>query len=66
MLAQFDGGQLTSDAGLALVAEFDRRRGLTSRLAACLDDRRAARRVRVSVLEMLRQRVLGIVAGYEW
>ncbi len=65
MLAQFDGGQLTSDAGLALVAEFDRRRGLTSRLAACLDDRRAARRVRVSVLEMLRQRVLGIVAGYE-
>jgi hypothetical protein len=65
VLAQFDGGHITSDAGLALVAKFDRARGLTRRLAACLVDRRDGGRVRVSFLEMLRQRVFGIVVGYE-
>lgn len=65
VIAEFDGGHITSDAGLALVAAFDRKRGLTARFAGCLVDPRDPRRTRVSVLEMVQQRVFGIVAGYE-
>jgi len=65
VVAKFDGGQLTSDAGLALVAELDRRRGLTRRLAECLVDRRDRSKIELTQLDLLRQRIYGIVAGYE-
>jgi hypothetical protein len=65
VVARFDGGHITSDAGLTLLAALDRKRGLTQRLAACLADPRDPKRTRVSFLEMLRQRVFGIAAGYE-
>lgn len=56
-------GELTSDAGLLAVRQFDERVGWTARFAACLDDRRDD--PWHSLLSMIRQRVYGIIAGYE-
>lgn len=61
----FDGGELTSDAGLLLLAQLDQQVGLIDRLARCLVDRRQASKTRFSHLEMLRQRTLALAAGYE-
>ncbi|CCG42364.1 transposase (fragment) [Magnetospirillum molischianum DSM 120] len=60
----FDGGQLTSDAGVLVLAEIDRRLGISERLAGCLEDRRAPERVRHSHAGMIRFRALMIAAGY--
>jgi hypothetical protein len=60
----FDGGQLTSDAGVLVLAEIDRRLGISERLAGCLEDRRDPERVRHSFAEMIRFRALMIAAGY--
>lgn len=60
----FDGGRLTSDAGVLLLAEVERRLGLAERLARCLADPRAPERVRHTLAEMIRFRVLLIAAGY--
>lgn len=56
-------GLLTSDAGLLAVRQFDERVGWTARFAACLDDPRAD--PTHTLLSMIRQRVYGIVAGYQ-
>ena len=37
----FDGGHLTSDAGVVLLAEIERRLGIAERLARCLTDPRS-------------------------
>jgi hypothetical protein len=60
----FDGGRLTSDAGVLLLAEIERRLGIAERLARCLTDPRAPERVRHTLAEMIRFRVLLIAAGY--
>ena len=41
----FDGGRLTSDAGVLVLAEIERRLGLAERLARCIEDPRAPERV---------------------
>jgi hypothetical protein len=38
--AAFDGGRLTSDAGVLVLAEVERRLGIAERLARCLADPR--------------------------
>ena len=43
--AAFDGGRLTSDAGVLVLAEIERRLGIAERLARCLADPRAPERV---------------------
>lgn len=62
---RFDGGSLTSDAGLLLLREFDHGFRLTDDLAAAYDDPRRPDRIEHSILALLRQRVYQIVAGYE-
>src|SRR5918999_189661 len=62
--AAFDGGRLTSDAGVLVLAEVERRLGLAERLARCLEDRRAPERVHHTIADMIRFRVLLIAAGY--
>ena len=37
----FDGGRLTSDAGILLPAAIEQRLKIAERLAACIEDRRA-------------------------
>jgi hypothetical protein len=56
-------GELTSDAGLLAVRQFDERVGWTARFAACLEDRRDD--PEHTLLSMIRQRVYGVIAGYE-
>jgi hypothetical protein len=65
IIARFDGGQLSSDAGVLLLREVEQRLGLAERLAACIDDPRLAERVRHEVAAKLRFRMLMIAAGYE-
>jgi hypothetical protein len=60
----FDGGRLTSDAGVLVLAEIERRLGLAERLARCIEDPRAPERVRHTLAEMIRFRALLIAAGY--
>jgi Transposase DDE domain group 1 len=60
----FDGGRLTSDAGILLLAAIERRLGIAERLADCIEDPRAPERVRHGLAEMIRYRALLIAAGY--
>jgi DDE family transposase len=60
----FDGGRLTSDAGVLVLAEIERRLRLAERLARCIEDPRAPERVRHGLAEMIRFRALMIAAGY--
>ena len=60
----FDGGRLTSDAGLLLLAAVEQRLKIAERLAACLEDPRDPDRVRHELAEMIRYRALLIAAGY--
>lgn len=62
--ADFQGGQITSDAGLLPVRELDHRLGWTARAAGLLADRRHGDRTKHGLIEMLRQRIFGLVAGY--
>ena len=61
----FDGGQLSSDAGVLLLKDIDDHLGLTHDLAAVLSDPRDARRVQFTLHDLLKQRVFQIAAGYE-
>ena len=65
LIARFDGGQLSSDGGLLALREVERRLGIAERLAACIADPRLPERVRHSVSDILRFRMLMIAAGYE-
>ena len=65
IIARFDGGSLSSDGGLLALREVEERLGLARRLAACIDDPRAPDRIRHSLADMLRFRLLMIAAGYE-
>ena len=65
IVACFDGGLLSSDGGLLVLREVERRLGLAERLAGCFDDPRLPERVRHGVAEILRFRMLMIAAGYE-
>jgi hypothetical protein len=60
----FDGGRLTSDAGILLLSAIEQRLKIAERLAACLEDRRDPERVLHGLAEMIRYRALLIAAGY--
>jgi len=63
--AQFSGGAITSDAGVLLLREVDRRLRLTERVAKVIKDPRCKSKVRHQVVDMVRQRVYGLALGYE-
>jgi hypothetical protein len=60
----FDGGRMTSDAGILLPAAIEQRLGIAERLADCIEDPGAPERVRHGLAEMIRCRALPIAAGY--
>jgi hypothetical protein len=60
----FDGGRLSSDAGIVLLAAVEQRLKIAERLAACLEDPRDPERVVHGLAEMIRYRALLIAAGY--
>ncbi|HLG97423.1 MAG TPA: transposase, partial [Bryobacteraceae bacterium] len=65
VVAGFDGGTITTDAGGLLLRETDRRLNLVPRLAACFLDGRDPRLVKHSVTELIAQRVYGLALGYQ-
>ena len=65
MEGAFDGGRVTSDGGLALLRELTGRTGVLRQFAACFTDHRDPSRIEHTVEELLGQRVLGIICGYE-
>ena len=65
IVAQFDGGQISSDAGLLPLRQFDQRHGLTGSWAAALSDARLPERQHHTLQALFTQRIYQIVAGYE-
>ncbi len=65
ILADFDGGHLTSDGGALLLREANRRTGLIDALAECITDPREPAKIKHDVKTMLAQRIYGIALGYE-
>lgn len=65
VVADFDGGALTTDAGALLLGAADRAIGLVERFATCFTDGRAAGRVAHDLPTLVGQRVFGIALGYE-
>ena len=65
VVAGFDGGAITSDAGALLLGQTDRAVRLTERFAACFRDVRLAELVEHRVATLVMQRVFGIALGYE-
>jgi hypothetical protein len=65
VVAAFDGGDSTSDAGGLLLGATDRAIGLTARFATCFLDDRAQAQVEHTIKAMVAQRVFGIALGYE-
>ncbi len=65
VVAGFDGGAITSDAGALLLGQTDRAIRLTERFAACFTDTRTAGLVEHPVDTLVMQRVIGIALGYE-
>jgi hypothetical protein len=65
VVAAFDGGRMTSEAGAMLLGATDRQLRLIERLAGCFTDCRAAELVEHTVSSLVGQRVFGIALGYE-
>src|ERR1700751_5415033 len=65
VVAAFDGGAITSDAGALLLGATDRTIGMMNRFAACFHDERRADRIEHSVVTLIGQRVFAIALGYE-
>jgi len=65
VVAAFDGGRMTSDAGALLLGATDRAIGLVERFAACFTDSRAPELIAHEVGTLVGQRVFGIALGYE-
>ena len=65
LTAAFDGGRLTSDGGVMLLAAAERRIGIAQRLASLIADPRNPLLVTHSVADILRARMLAIACGYE-
>jgi Transposase DDE domain group 1 len=63
--AAFDGGRISSDGGVMLLAEADRRLGLADKLAAVMSDPRDPTRITHSLADILRARILAIACGWE-
>ncbi len=65
MEGRFDGGQVSSDGGLILMREADRRLGLIKAVAGRLEDGRQRGKVQHQAVTLLRQRVMALCAGWE-
>jgi Transposase DDE domain group 1 len=65
VVASFDGGAITSDAGGLLLGATDRAIRLVERFAACFQDSRSAHLIEHEVRTLVGQRVFGLALGYE-
>jgi hypothetical protein len=63
--AAFDGGRISSDGGVMLLAQVERRLGLAERLATLVPDRRDPARITHTLADLIRARILAIACGCE-
>ena len=63
--ATFDGGHLSSDGGVLILREIEKRLGIAAMLSACVPDARDPSRVIHTHTDMIRARVFAIASGYE-
>jgi hypothetical protein len=63
--AEFDGGHITSDAGVLSLREVDKKFGLCRRFAEGFTDHRNPDLIEHSVGELVRSRVMAMALGYE-
>lgn len=65
VVARFDGGEITSDAGAILLREVEKRTGILGRMSECFEDHRDPERIEHTVESLVKQRVMGLCLGYE-
>lgn len=65
VVASFDGGAITSDAGALLLGATDKAIGLVARLAACFTDHRSPELIEHTLGTLVGQRLFGLALGYE-
>ncbi len=65
ILVDFQGAIISSDTGFLLLREMDGRFDIICPMSGCLEDRRSPVRTRHSLVQVIRQRVYQIGAGYE-
>src|SRR5215813_3236330 len=63
--ADFNGGDITSDAGVLLLQEVERRCAIVEQFTHCFDDHRDPDRIEHSVQDLIAQRVFALALGYE-
>ncbi|MEQ8765664.1 MAG: IS1380 family transposase [Planctomycetota bacterium] len=64
-VVSFDADRISSDGGLFLLQELERRTGILRRASECFDDQRNPALIEHTACELVSQRILGIVLGYE-
>ena len=64
MVADFDGGLITSEAGLLPIRQLDQRLGWSAAVADVLDDARQPGKVTHALPAIVRQRLFALIAGY--
>ncbi len=65
VVADFNGGTITSDAGALLLDKTEQAIGLLARAAECFVDHRDGDLIEHTVEQLLRQRVFALALGYE-
>jgi len=65
VVAKFDGGTITSDAGALLLREVAQHTGILEQFARCFTDHRDAEQIEHTVEQLVAQRVYGLALGYE-
>jgi DDE family transposase len=65
VVAGFDGGAISSDAGALLLGATDRAIGMMDRFASCFHDERRQDLIEHEIVTLVGQRVFGIALGYE-
>ncbi len=65
IVAEFNGGTISSDAGSLLLKETDSKMNLLGRFSQCFIDRRRPLLIEHSIEQMIRQRVYALALGYE-
>ena len=65
IVARFDGGQMSSDAGVLVLRAIEQRLGVAERLADCIEDPRAQAQVIHGLADMIQFRMLMIASDYE-
>lgn len=65
VVARFDGGDITSDAGGLLLREVEARFHFIEHFAQCFTDHRDPELIEHSVVDLLKQRIFGLCLGYE-